>query len=106
MTAAAYLIAALAEIAGCFAFWHVMRGGGSPFWLVPGAASLAVFAVALTFVEASVAGRVFAAYGGVYIVASLAWMWAVEGSRPDPWDGAGAALCLAGAAVILFAPRG
>ncbi|OYX83730.1 MAG: hypothetical protein B7Y84_17920, partial [Azorhizobium sp. 32-67-21] len=52
------------------------------------------------------AGRAFAAYGGVYIVASLAWMWAVEGSRPDPWDGAGAALCLAGAAVILFAPRG
>lgn len=106
MTAAAYLVAALAEIAGCFAFWHVMRAGGSPFWLVPGAASLAVFAVALTFVEASVAGRAFAAYGGVYIVASLAWMWAVEGSRPDPWDGAGAALCLAGAAVILFAPRG
>ena len=106
MTAAAYLVAALAEIAGCFAFWHVMRAGGSLFWLVPGAASLAVFAVALTFVEASVAGRAFAAYGGVYIVASLAWMWAAEGSRPDPWDGAGAALCLAGAAVILFAPRG
>lgn len=106
MTAAAYLIAALAEIAGCFAFWHVMRSGGSPLWLVPGAASLAVFAFALTFVEASVAGRAFAAYGGVYIVASLAWMWAVEGSRPDAWDGAGAALCLAGAAVILFAPRG
>lgn len=106
MTLAAYLFAALAEIAGCFAFWHVVRAGGSVYWLVPGAVSLLAFALALTQVETSVAGRAFAAYGGVYILASLAWMWAVEGVRPDRWDVTGAALCLAGAAVILLAPRG
>lgn len=106
MTIAAYVIAAVAEIAGCFAFWHVVRCGGTPLWLLPGVASLIVFAAALTQVEASAAGRVFAAYGGVYIVASLAWMWAVEGLRPDRFDMLGGLVCLAGAAIILFAPRG
>jgi small multidrug resistance family-3 protein len=61
--------------------------------------------MALTLVEASAAGRAYAAYGGIYIVASLAWLWAVESVRPDRWDIAGAALCLAGAAVILLGPR-
>lgn len=106
MTIAAYIIAAVAEIAGCFAFWHVVRSGGTPLWLLAGIASLIVFAAALTQVEASAAGRVFAAYGGVYIVASLAWMWAVEGLRPDRFDMAGGLVCLVGAAIILFAPRG
>ncbi|MEW6123835.1 MAG: YnfA family protein [Pseudomonadota bacterium] len=105
MTILAYVVAAIAEIAGCFAFWHVVRSGGSWLWLVPGVGSLIVFAGALTLVEASAAGRVFAAYGGVYIAASLAWMWAVEGLRPDRWDVTGGMICLAGAAVILFAPR-
>ena len=72
---------------------------------MPGLGALAFFAWALTRVEADFAGRAFAAYGGVYIAASLGWMWAVEGARPDRWDVAGAALCLAGAALILFAPR-
>ena len=67
--------------------------------------SLAVFAFALTRVEADFAGRAFAAYGGVYIAASLIWMWAAEGARPDRFDLTGAALCLLGAAVILLAPR-
>jgi len=106
MTLAAYLVAALAEIAGCFAFWHVVRGGGSVLWLVPGAASLLVFAGALTLVDAAAAGRAFAAYGGVYILASLGWMWAVEGMRPDRWDATGALVCVVGAAIILLAPRG
>ncbi len=106
MTLAAYLVAALAEIAGCFAFWHVVRAGGSPLWLIAGMVSLAVFAAALTQVEASAAGRAFAAYGGIYIAASLAWMWAVEGMRPDRFDAIGMAVCLAGAAIILWAPRG
>jgi small multidrug resistance family-3 protein len=65
-----------------------------------------VFALALTQVEAAAAGRVFAAYGGIYILASLGWMWGVESVRPDRFDAIGAALCLAGAAVILLAPRG
>lgn len=105
-TLPAFLLAALGEIAGCFAVWHVVRLGGSAWWLLPGLASLAAFAYALTFVEAEAAGRAFAAYGGIYILSSLAWMWGVEGVRPDRWDATGAALCLAGAAVIVFGPRG
>ena len=101
-----YALAAVAEIAGCFAVWAVLRLGRSAWWLLPGLACLALFAWLLTRVEAEFAGRAFAAYGGVYIAASLAWMWAVEGARPDHFDLAGALLCLAGAAVILLAPRG
>jgi small multidrug resistance family-3 protein len=101
-----YAAAALAEIAGCFAFWAWARLDRSALWLLPGVASLALFAWLLTRIEADAAGRAFAAYGGIYILASLAWMWAVEGLRPDRWDLAGAALCLAGAAVILWGPRG
>jgi small multidrug resistance family-3 protein len=104
-TALAYLVAAIAEIAGCFAFWAWLRLGLAAWWLVPGMASLAVFAWALTLVDSPAAGRAFAAYGGVYITASLGWLWAVEGTRPDRWDVAGTALCLVGAAVILGAPR-
>ncbi len=98
-------LAALAEIAGCFAFWAWLRLGRSAWWLVPGMASLAVFAWALTRVEVEAAGRAYAASGGVYIAASLLWLWAVEGLRPDRWDLIGAAVCLAGAAIILFGPR-
>lgn len=105
-TIAAFVIAALCEIAGCFAFWQVARHGVSPLWLIAGLASLAAFAIALTFVETEAAGRAFAAYGGIYIIASLAWLWSVEGIKPDRWDAAGALLCLAGAAVIVFGPRG
>lgn len=100
-----YVIAALGETAGCFAFWAWWRLGRSALWLAPGMAALAVFAWALAQVESPVAGRAFAAYGGVYITASLGWLWVVEGVRPDRWDVVGAALCLLGAAVILLAPR-
>jgi small multidrug resistance family-3 protein len=101
-----YAVAAIAEIAGCFAFWSWARDGRTALWLLPGMASLALFAWVLTRVPADMAGRAFAAYGGVYIAASLAWMWLVEGQRPDRWDLTGAALCLIGAATILWAPRG
>lgn len=106
MTAVFYAIAAFAEIAGCFAFWAWLRLDRSWLWLLPGMASLALFAVLLTRVPADAAGRAFAAYGGVYICASLGWLWAVEGVRPDRWDAIGTLLCLAGAAVILMGPRG
>ncbi len=105
MTALIYGLAALAEIAGCFAFWAWLRLDRSPLWLIPGMASLALFAWLLTRVEADAAGRAYAAYGGVYIAASLMWLWLVEHRAPDRWDLIGAALCLAGAAVILFGPR-
>lgn len=105
-TVLVYAAAALAEIAGCFAFWAWLRLDRSPLWVVPGMAALAVFAFLLTRVEADAAGRAYAAYGGVYIVASILWLWLVEARQPDRWDLAGAALCLAGAVVVLAGPRG
>ena len=105
MTVLIYAGAALAEIAGCFAFWAWLRLGKSALWALPGLASLAGFAGLLTLVEAPAAGRAFAAYGGVYIAASLGWLWAVEGVRPDRWDLMGGSLCLIGAAAILAGPR-
>jgi small multidrug resistance family-3 protein len=105
MTAFAYIGAALAEIAGCFAFWAWLRMGKSVWWLVPGMAALALFAYLLTLVDAEHAGRTYAAYGGVYIVSAIAWLWLIEGAKPDRWDLVGGAVCLAGAAIILFGPR-
>src|SRR5690606_37667895 len=105
VTIAAYAGAALAEIAGCFAFWAWLRLDRTVLWLVPGVACLLLFASLLTLIETPAAGRAYAVYGGVYIVASLGWLWLVEGARPDRWDLVGAAICLAGAAVILFGPR-
>ncbi len=103
---AIYTAAALAEIGGCFAFWAWAKLGRSVLWLAPGVVALVVFAYLLTRIDAAFAGRAFAAYGGVYIVASLAWLWIIEGARPDRWDAIGAAICILGAAVILFGPRG
>lgn len=100
-----YAAAAIAEIGGCFAFWAWLRLEKSIFWVLPGVASLVVFALLLTRIDAVFAGRAYAAYGGVYIAASLLWLWIVEGSRPDRWDVLGAIICLTGAAVILFGPR-
>ena len=100
-----YVGAALAEITGCFSFWAWLRLSKSPLWLLPGMASLALFARLLTLVDSNAAGRAYAAYGGVYITASLAWLWAVEGVHPDRWNATGAVLCLTGAAIILFGPR-
>ncbi|PSJ56016.1 YnfA family protein [Kumtagia ephedrae] len=100
-----FAAAALAEIAGCFAFWAWWRLDRSPLWLAPGLLSLAAFAWLLALTDAEAAGRAYAAYGGIYIAASLAWLWLAEGMRPDRWDMLGAAVCLAGASVILFVPR-
>lgn len=102
---AAYAGAALAEIAGCFAFWAWLRLGQPVWWVLPGLVSLAVFAWLLTLVDSAAAGRTYAAYGGIYIGASLLWLWLVEGMRPDRWDLIGAAICLCGALVIIAMPR-
>lgn len=104
-TLAAYIGAAIAEIAGCFAFWAWLRLDKPVWWILPGMASLALFAYLLTLVDSAAAGRAYAAYGGIYIASSLLWLWAVEGVRPDRWDVLGVSVCLLGAAIIIAAPR-
>ena len=100
-----FCMAAFLEISGCFAFWASLRLGRSLWWMLAGAATLVLFALCLTRIDTSHAGRAFAAYGGIYIVGSLAWLWVAESIRPDRWDTAGALICLAGASVILWGPR-
>ncbi len=102
---ALFLLAALLEIGGCFAFWSVLRLGRSPWLLLPGALALILFAVALSRVEAAFAGRAYAAYGGIYIASALLWLLLVERTVPDRWDIAGGLLCLTGALLILLGPR-
>lgn len=101
-----YLAAGFAEIAGCFAVWLWLKEGRSAWLLLPGLVSLILFALLLTRIESDSAGRAYAAYGGVYITTSLVWMRAVEGRMPDKWEILGALVCLAGASLILLAPRG
>ncbi|OWY11622.1 hypothetical protein B6V73_19145 [Thioclava sp. JM3] len=104
-TLAAYIGAALAEIAGCFAFWAWLRLDKSIWWLAPGIASLALFAYLLTLADSAAAGRAYATYGGIYIAVSLVWLWTVEGVRPDRWDLIGVSFCLLGAGIIIAGPR-
>jgi small multidrug resistance family-3 protein len=100
-----FFVTALAEIGGCFAFWTWARLGRSPWWLVPGLAALLIFAYLTTRVDSPLAGRAYAAYGGIYIVTSLLWMWLVEQSRPDRWDVIGATLCVIGTISLLYGRR-
>ena len=100
-----FFVAALAEIAGCFAFWAWLRLGKSAVWLIPGTTCLLLFAWALTRVGVDFAGRAYAAYGGIYILTSLIWLWSIEGQRPDRWDMTGAMICVLGALVIVIGPR-
>jgi small multidrug resistance family-3 protein len=104
-TVLAYAGAAVAEIAGCFAFLAWLKLGKHWLWLVPGVVSLVLFAYLLTFVESEAAGRAYAAYGGVYIFASVIWLRLIEDVHPDRWDMLGASICLVGAVVIIAGPR-
>ncbi|WP_019446979.1 YnfA family protein [Cupriavidus sp. BIS7] len=103
-TVALYLLTALAEILGCYLPYLWLRQGASPWVLVPGAASLAAFAWLLTL-HPDASGRVYAAYGGIYIAVAIVWLWMVDGVRPSPWDIAGVAVAVAGMAIIVFQPR-
>jgi small multidrug resistance family-3 protein len=103
---AIFALAAFLEIAGCFAFWVWMRRGAGALVVVMGVASLIGFAVALTRIDSAFAGRAYAAYGGIYIAASLLWLWVVEGQTPTRTDVIGAVLAVIGALVIVgFAAR-
>jgi small multidrug resistance family-3 protein len=99
-----YIVTAIAEIAGCYFPYRWLRLDGPVWLLVPGALSLAVFAWLLTLHDTA-AGRIYAAYGGVYIGVAIVWLWVVDGIRPTAWDAAGAAIALAGMGVIAFQPR-
>ena len=99
-----FLLTALAEIIGCYLPWLWLKQGRSAWLLVPAALSLALFAWLLTFHDTA-AGRVYAAYGGVYVATALAWLWLVDGVRPTAWDVAGVAVVLLGMGIIMFQPR-
>jgi len=98
---AIYAAAAFCEIAGCFAFWAWLKNGRPAFVAIPGVFALVAFAWLLTRVDTAYAGRAYAAYGGIYIVASLVWLGLVEGQKPTVTDILGSMLCLIGATVIL-----
>lgn len=99
-----FILTALAEIVGCYLPWLVLVQGRSPWLLLPAALALAFFAWLLTL-HPQAAGRTYAAYGGVYVVVALLWLWRVDGVTPTRWDLAGGAICLLGMALIAFQPR-
>ena len=98
-----FVATALSEIVGCYLPWLWLKQGRSAWLLAPAAASLALFAWLLTLHDAP-SGRVYAAYGGVYIGVALAWLWAVDQVRPTVWDLAGVTVALAGMGLIMFQP--
>ncbi len=100
-----FTLAAFSEIAGCYAFWLWLRLKKGPEHLLYGLPFLLLFAYALTKIDAAHAGRVYATYSVIYLVASLVWMKAVENATPDCWDLLGSAICLIGAAVIILPAR-
>lgn len=99
-----YVATAIAEIIGCYLPYLWLKQGKSVVLLIPAAMSLGIFAWLLTL-HPSAAGRVYAAYGGVYISVALLWLWLVDGMRPTAWDFTGVALSLLGMAIIAFQPR-
>ena len=99
-----FLLTALAEIVGCYLPYLWLVQGKSIWLLVPAACSLALFAWLLTL-HPTAAGRVYAAYGGVYICTAIFWLWAADGIKPSVWDVTGAAVALAGMSIITFAPK-
>ncbi|HEV7855967.1 MAG TPA: YnfA family protein [Herminiimonas sp.] len=103
-TIALYVITAIAEIVGCYLPYLWLRQGGSILLLIPAAASLALFAWLLTL-HPDASGRVYAAYGGIYVSVALAWLWLIDGVRPTMWDVIGVIVTLVGMSIILFSPR-
>ena len=103
-TLGVFVLTALAEIVGCYLPYLWLKKGGSLWLLVPAMLSLAVFVWLLTL-HPTAAGRVYAAYGGVYVAVAIVWLWAVDGSRPTPLDLIGAAVAIAGMAIVMLGAR-
>jgi small multidrug resistance family-3 protein len=101
-----FALTAIAEIAGCYLPYLVLRKGRSAWLLLPAAVSLGLFAWLLTLRPTLPAGRTYAAYGGVYVTVALVWLWWIESIRPDRWDLIGAMVVVAGMAIIAFGPHG
>jgi len=99
-----FVAAALAEVGGAYSLWQWLREGKSAFFGFLGLAALSLYGLIQTG-QPFTFGRAFAAYGGVFIVTATLWGWWVDGRAPDRFDWLGGAICLAGAAVILWAPR-
>jgi small multidrug resistance family-3 protein len=103
-TLALFIATAIAEIVGCYLPYLWLKKDASIWLLVPAVASLALFVLLLTLHPAA-AGRVYAAYGGVYVSVAILWLWVVDAVRPTSYDWLGVAVCLMGMAIIMFAPR-
>ena len=103
-TFALFVITAVAEILGCYLPYLWLKRNGSPWLLIPALVSLGIFAWLLTL-HPTAAGRVYAAYGGVYICVAIAWLWLVDEVRPTSWDLIGAAIALTGMVIIMLGPR-
>ena len=99
-----FLVTAVAELVGCYLPYLWLRKNGSAWLLIPALVSLSLFAWLLTL-HPTASGRVYAAYGGVYVAAAVIWLWAIDGVRPTRWDLLGAAVTLIGMSIIMFAPR-
>lgn len=103
-TVGLFVLTAIAEILGCYLPYLWLKQGKSILLLIPAAASLALFAWLLSLHPAA-AGRVYAAYGGVYIFVAILWLWGVDGIKPTTWDIVGSLVAIIGMAIIMFAPR-
>ena len=101
---ALFVVTAVAEIVGCYLPYLWLKNNGSVWLLAPALASLALFVWLLTL-HPTAAGRVYAAYGGVYVGVAIVWLWLVDGHRPSQWDLLGAAVAIAGMAIIVLGPR-
>lgn len=99
-----FVVTAVAEIVGCYLPYLWLKKGGSPWLVIPASASLALFVWLLTL-HPTATGRVYAAYGGVYVAVAILWLWLVDGHRPTSWDLIGAAVAVSGMAIIMFGPR-
>ena len=100
-----FALAALAEIGGAWLIWQGWREDRGLWWIAGGILALGAYGFVATFQPDPNFGRILAAYGGIFVAGSLAWGMLVDGFRPDRWDILGALLCLAGVAVIMYAPR-